>query len=70
MPSEWPYAIQFDIILESKYFLTKKILFKILSVKIMGESTSFQILSQDCPIHHSRKPNQLRHSRIETILNV
>lgn len=35
MPSEWPYAIQFDIILESKVFLTKNFLTKILSFKIV-----------------------------------
>jgi hypothetical protein len=35
MPSEWPYAIQFDIILESKYFLTKIFLTKNFSFKIV-----------------------------------
>ena len=35
MPSEWHHAIQFDIILESKYFLNKIFLIKNLSVKII-----------------------------------
>ena len=35
MPSKWHHAIWFDIILESKYFLTKKFLTKILLTKIV-----------------------------------